>query len=531
MRLLLMIPAILALAGATIGPAPTGGSASTRGALPSAPISSPAVLSIQPMVAVGGGHTCSVNASGAVRCWGSNHDGQLGDGTTINHQRPALVAGLSSGVTAIAAGFSHTCALTTAGGVKCWGTNNDGELGDFTQVNRSMPVDVINLASGVVAISAGDRHTCALLATGGMVCWGYNVYGEVGNGTSGNSWLGAVPVCATGTGFGCVGGAPLTGIASMGAGGINTCAVTTAGALKCWGGNYSGQLGLGFAPDSASPPGGICPTSAEPNASCVSLPAGVPSLQSGIAAVNAGQIACALTTTGGVKCWGYNYWGDVGNGTRTTLPADAPNYAVPTPVDVTGLGSGVDAIAERCALLASGGVQCWGSNAFGQVGDGTTAIRPSPVDVFGLSSGVASISGGGHVCVVMAAGGLKCWGQNGAGQLGAPTTETCAFSAPCSTVPFDVSQCSICVEGIAFKHQIYPDNIDWVPVGAPGTVDGNQVRVVAALQNQTASDQPVTIEFRDAGSDVLLPGGSIDGTVPAASALPVTFVWNTDGFA
>ncbi|MHB8516178.1 MAG: RCC1 domain-containing protein, partial [Dehalococcoidia bacterium] len=90
-----------------------------------------------PMVAVGGRHTCALNSSGAVRCWGANDNGQLGDGTTISHQRPALVAGLSSGVTAIAAGSAHTCALTTAGGVKCWGSNANGELGDFTQVNRS----------------------------------------------------------------------------------------------------------------------------------------------------------------------------------------------------------------------------------------------------------------------------------------------------------------------------------------------------------------------------------------------------------
>ncbi len=484
-----------------------------------------------PMVATGGGHTCALNSNGAVRCWGANHDGQLGDGTTISHQRPALVAGLSSGVTAIAAGFSHTCALTTAGGVKCWGTNADGELGDFTQVERTTPVDVINLTSGVVAISAGDRHTCALLATGGMKCWGYNVYGEVGNGTSGNLWLGAVDVCASGSGIGCAGGAPLTGMASMSAGGINTCAVTTAGALKCWGGNYSGQLGQGFAPDSPLPPGGICPTSAEPNASCVSLPADVPSLQSGIAAVDAGQITCALTTAGGVKCWGYNYWGDVGDGTRTTLPGDAPNYAVSTPVDVTGLASGVDAVSRPCALLASGGVKCWGDNAYGQIGDGTTAIRTTPVDVFGLSSGVASISGGGHACVVMAAGGLKCWGQNGAGQLGAPTTETCAFGAPCSTVPVDVQQCMICVEGLTFEHQVYPDEVNWAPVGAEGTVDGNQVRINATLRNQAGTDQPVTLEFRDVDTGALLPGASIDGTVPASGELPVTYVWNTDGFA
>ncbi|MHB8684778.1 MAG: RCC1 domain-containing protein, partial [Dehalococcoidia bacterium] len=401
-----------------------------------------------PMVAAGGRHTCALNSSGAVRCWGANDNGQLGDGTTISHQRPALVAGLSSGVTAIAAGSAHTCALTTAGGVKCWGSNANGELGDFTQVNRSMPVDVINLTSGVVAISAGDRHTCALLAAGSMQCWGYNVYGEVGNGTSGNLWLGAVDVCASGSGVGCAGGAPLTGIASMAAGGINTCAVTTGGALKCWGGNYSGQLGLGILSDSPLPPGGICPTSAEPNAACISLPTDVPSLQSGIAAVNAGQTACALTTTGGVMCWGLNNVGETGTGIVSPCNPKVPpqpfvicDRPQPEPAAVSGLSSGVAAISGGCALMLTGGVKCWGANVFGQIGDGTTTVRRTPVDVSGLSSGVTSISRGEdavHHCAAVAAGALKCWGLNSWGQLGAASADTCFIGWPCSLVPVDV---------------------------------------------------------------------------------------------
>ena len=498
-------------------------------------------IAATPMVATGGAHTCAVDTTGGVRCWGANYAGQLGDGTTISSQRPALVASLDSGVVAVAAGAAHTCALTVAGGVKCWGRNANGELGDFTQVDRTTPVDVINLTTGVVAISAGDRHTCALLATGGMACWGYNVYGEVGNGTSGNLWLGAVDVCASGSGIGCAGGAALTGVAAISAGGINTCAVTTAGALKCWGGNYSGQLGLGILSDSPLPPGGVCPTSVDPNATCISLPTDVRSLQSGIAAVNAGQTACALTTTGGVTCWGLNNVGETGSGTQSPCNPKVPpqpfqfcDRPQPDPAGVSGLSSGVAAISAGCALMATAGVKCWGDNAFGQVGDGTVTVRTTPVDVAGLSSGVTSIGRGQdavHRCVAVTAGGLKCWGANSWGQLGATSADTCAFGSSCSLVPLDVTQCVICVEGIVFAHQVYPDEANWAPVGVQGTIDGNQVRVKATLRDQTGTDQAVTVEFRDVDTGTLLPAGSIDGTVPASGELPVTYVWNTDGFA
>jgi alpha-tubulin suppressor-like RCC1 family protein len=152
-----------------------------------------AVLTLPPLVAsgqdivtqvsAGGIHTCAVMSGGRVKCWGDNSEGQLGEGTTINRSTPVDVAGLSFPVSAIATGAYHSCALSTAGAVKCWGDNLNGQLGDGTTVSRSMPVDVIGLTSDVQEIATGAYHTCALTRSGAVLCWGANSSGQLGDGT------------------------------------------------------------------------------------------------------------------------------------------------------------------------------------------------------------------------------------------------------------------------------------------------------------------------------------------------------------
>ncbi|GIU89354.1 MAG: hypothetical protein KatS3mg010_0453 [Acidimicrobiia bacterium] len=139
---------------------------------------------------------CAVTASGGVKCWGYNGVGQLGDGTTTSRTTPVDVSGLDSGVVGVTVADRHTCALTAGGGVKCWGENVAGKLGDGTTTNRSTPVDVVGLGSGSVAVSAGEFHNCVVTNTGGVKCWGAGALGRLGNGVTEDS---RVPVDVSGS--------------------------------------------------------------------------------------------------------------------------------------------------------------------------------------------------------------------------------------------------------------------------------------------------------------------------------------------
>jgi alpha-tubulin suppressor-like RCC1 family protein len=362
---------------------------------------------------------------------------------------PAPHAARANGIAAISAGDEHTCALTSAGGVKCWGDNTFGELGNSLYWGpcypgypcNTTPVDVSGLA-GVATVSLGRNHTCALTTAGGVNCWGANVDGELGNGTSsGPELCGYLLPCST-TPVAVSGLAD--GVAGIAAGYTHTCALTTAGGVKCWGDNNYGELGIGT---SSGPQ--TCTSAVNTDVrSCSTNPVDVSNLGSGVAAISsAGFHTCALTTTGGVKCWGYNVFGQLGDGTTTDRA---------TPVDVSGLGSGVAAISaglfHTCALTTAGGVKCWGLNLKGELGHGTSTgpdrcsnsgCSRTPVDVSGLASGVASIEVGvWHTCALTTAGGVKCWGDYGNGELGIGTStgpEVCPGQGYCSTIPVDVS--------------------------------------------------------------------------------------------
>ena len=339
-------------------------------------------------LAAGGHHTCGLTTGGGVQCGGWNEDGQLGDGTTTSRRVPTDVVGFVEAITTIVVGEHHTCVLTTAGGVKCWGNNESGRLGDGTNIHRSNPVDVVGLVNGVVAMAPGEAHTCVLTVAGGVKCWGNNYYGRLGDGTTTNR---RTPVSVVGLS---------NNVAGIAAGSGHTCALTTAGGVKCWGANNNSQLGDGTSLDRYTP-------------------VDVVGLSSGVAAIAAGGYhTCALTTSGEVKCWGRNAEGELGDGTSTQRLS---------PVDVVGLGGGVVVIASHdlhtCALTASSGAKCWGRNHFGQLGDGTTTDRHTPVDVVGLGDGVAAIApGSNHTCGLTTSGFMKCWGYNGIGQLGDGTT-------------------------------------------------------------------------------------------------------------
>ncbi|MCL5952060.1 MAG: hypothetical protein M1132_10140 [Chloroflexi bacterium] len=361
-------------------------------------------------VAAGAFHTCALTTGGGVKCWGENNHGLLGDGgggtpcggIFVCRPAPVDVVGLASGVSAIATGHGDTCALTTGGGVKCWGWNTAGELGDGTTTDRPTPVDVSGLTSGVTAVTTGGLHACALTSGGGVKCWGLNSFGQLGDGTTTNR---LTPIDVAGL---------TSGVTAIDAGEYYTCALTSSGGVKCWGLNSDGQLGDGTTTTRLAP-------------------VDVTGLTSGVTAIATGGIfaigghTCALTTGGGVKCWGWNTAGELGDGTTTDRL---------TPVNVSGLSSGVSAIAtgefHTCALMTGGGVLCWGSNDYGELGDGTTVEKLVPNPVNGLSSGVVFIAAGGFdTCAVTSAGQIKCWGENDYGELGDGTGTS-------SGIPVDV---------------------------------------------------------------------------------------------
>jgi hypothetical protein len=349
-------------------------------------------------IAGGDSHTCAIVNTSAVKCWGKNLDGQLGNSTNSGsfaaNPAPLDVTGLS-GVVALASGTYHTCALTGAGVVKCWGRNYSGQLGNSTGVGTNVanpvPADVAGL-SGVVELAAGERHTCALLNAGTVKCWGNNRYGALGNST-GYGTDTAYPTPADVAG--------LSDVVALVAGSDFTCALTSSGSAKCWGVNDYGQLGNGTTSTSY-------------------VPVNVSGLSATVALAAGEHHACALSSTGVVMCWGYNRYGQLGNNSNTGT--GNPNSI---PVVISSL-SGATALAagqnHTCALADAGATKCWGLNYYGQLGNGTGTqtvnAYSSPADVAGLSGMVALIAGTNHTCAQWSDGTVTCWGTNFYGQLG-----------------------------------------------------------------------------------------------------------------
>jgi len=360
----------------------------SRQAKAASPANIAAVLVNAISLSAGKRHTCALTSNGGIKCWGGNNDGQLGDGTTIDRHTPVDVSGLTSGVQAIAAGSSHTCALMTNGEVKCWGDNENAQLGDGATINQNKPVNVVGLSSGVKAVAAGDGHTCALTGSGGIKCWGRNTSGQLGDGTTLER---RTPVDVNGL---------TSGVQAIATGISHTCALMISGGVKCWGNNYEGELGDGTTINR-------------------STPIDVSDLRDEVQTIATGNYhTCALTTNGGIKCWGENFSGELGDGTSTDRQL---------PVDVSGLTNDVQAIAAgfeyTCALTTNNQMKCWGGNNEGELGNGTTSGSHRPIDVRALTEGVQAMATGGyHTCALTTTNLVKCWGDNLAGQLGDGTT-------------------------------------------------------------------------------------------------------------
>jgi len=346
-----------------------------------------------------------VRANSTVACWGLNSSGQLGDGTTTTTRlTPTAVPGLVNAV-AIAAGSFHTCVLVSDGNVRCWGDNQFGQLGDGGASGplSRVPVAVSGLANAV-AIAAGHEHTCALLADGTARCWGDNSIGQLGDGTTNNrSTPGPFPAGSLGN------------VAAIAPGRDHTCVLLASGVARCWGLNSSGQLGNSSFNNSFTP---------------------VVVALSNAVAVSAGHFhSCALQADGAARCWGRNANGELGIGSTTNQSTPIAVGLLANAVAIApGVGH-TCALLAGGTLVNNGDARCWGDNSVGQLGNSSTissSLTPVVVRTVitrqGLTIGspllrtVGITTGGRHSCALLATGGVSCWGDNSSGQLGNNST-------------------------------------------------------------------------------------------------------------
>jgi alpha-tubulin suppressor-like RCC1 family protein len=341
-------------------------------------------------ISAGSQHTCAL-VGGGVRCWGFNSSGQLGDGTTTERQSPTVVRDLTDAIQ-VSAGSTHTCAVRATGRVRCWGSNNRGQLGDGTRTQRTSPVDVTGLTDAI-QVSAGGTHTCATRRDGTVRCWGGNFAGAVlGNG-SGDAFS-AAPVDVL----------ELDGVVQVAAGLDYSCAVRSDTTVRCWG-TSRGALGKGADLSDSPLPEPVVDESGEAGTQL-----------SGVTRITAGQFhACALIADGGARCWGLNGDGELGNGSVDPTPA-------PVPVrDLSG-ASWIDAGNNHtCAVVAGGAGRCWGSNQDRTLGNGLGPGAPDvliPAAVSGLTNATQISAGASHTCSRISDGSARCWGSDLWGQLG-----------------------------------------------------------------------------------------------------------------
>lgn len=349
-------------------------------------------------VAAGQAHTCGLTSTGEIYCWGSNDAGQLGVGGIDSnpHSNPAIVKS-SVKFRFVTAGFRHTCGIGQDGAAYCWGWNQFGQLGNGARTSSPQPI----LVSGglrFVSLSAGATLTCGLTASGEAYCWGGNWHGQIGDGTVDGDT--GTPCCHTRP-------VPVAGhlrFSQISVGGIHACALGQGGKAYCWGNGEDGRLGLGR-PDSNDQPQPE-PVAGEVKFRLISV---------------RGWHSCGIADGGRAYCWGRGLEGQLGMGRnieRVNTPAEVLLRDRFASISVGSVHS--------CGLTQDKALYCWGDNKLGQVGTGSGHVL-APMRQFSNLRFREIAAGGnefsGHTCGITLSSKLMCWGDNRKGQLG-------TFSAP-----------------------------------------------------------------------------------------------------
>ena len=337
-------------------------------------------------VAAGIDHVCAVGADGTLACAGANKYGQLGDGTTIDHQtlRPVALAGVAG----VAAGSETTCARTTSGAVWCWGLDENGGVGSETPAIQSTPAPMVGAAAPAVA--SGRDQTC-VIAAGAVYCVGNDAWGALGNGTPERDESSLVRVVTPGV------------AAEIGVADRHACARDTSGGVSCWGLSDYGELGSNASIHNPTP---------------IAVP-GVNAAELGVGSHH----VCAVTVSGSVLCWGYDWYGQLGDCASACCMTGAPMTS--TPVAVPGIAAATHVCGgskHACAVLSSGAVWCWGSGSNGQLGNGSSCSSSPPVQVTSITDAVDVACSETATCALHASGAVSCWGDVGrVGTVGSGT--------------------------------------------------------------------------------------------------------------
>jgi alpha-tubulin suppressor-like RCC1 family protein len=397
-------------------------------------------------IATGPNHSCVVIAGGHVKCWGDNSDGALGTGDRTSHPQPVDVSELTGYVRLIAVGTSHTCAVMSTGSLKCWGDNSAGQLGDGTLLSKTAPTDAD--ISGVVDVALGEDFTCALKAGGEVWCWGTNTLGQLGRVSASSS----VPVTVSVD--------PDHSVVSVASSASRTCAVLSNATVKCWGKGIQG----------------------------VASPGQFSSSVDGVSVAD--NHACAVLHNGSIQCWGDDSSGQLGDGdsdssgqlTTSTLTTGERAIAV-----------NVDSDAS-CALLVNGAVKCWGDGAVGITAFGTALDVNTPTLVPELISVTQLSLSELHGCALAGQGDLWCWGSNTRQQRG---TNGASISVPTQLSSFVHASVSTDLSGLeddeSYFYRIVTTSLGQTTYGAIQTFNTIERPASTPIDDAPIVDPPINV--------------------------------------